>query len=88
MTALATAPPARANRTAAVIPAAPAGSRKSWRRMVTAVDPDRRDAYALSGPWLDADAAYALTVGTLIMSCDVYTGHREIATRVIFKFII
>lgn len=64
---------------ATTIPHQPVGARKSWRRIVTAVDPDRRDAYALSGPWLDADAAYALTVGTLIMSCDVYTGHREIA---------
>lgn len=66
-------------RTAIVVPAQPAGARKSWRRMVTAIEPVGTDAFALAGPWLDADIAYDVPDGALILSCDVFDGHREIS---------
>lgn len=63
-------------RVAVVVPAAEQGARKSWRRLVTAVDPNKDSAYALDGPWLEPDRAYEVPSGAVVIACDTFADHR------------
>jgi hypothetical protein len=63
---------------AVVIPEEPAGAVRTWRKLVTRVDPGRSGAYALAGAWLDADKAYELPDLAMVVACDTFPEVREI----------
>jgi hypothetical protein len=66
------------DRHAVVIPEEPAGAVRCWRKLVTAVQPGGRDAYALAGAWLDADKAYELPEGAAVIACDRFPENTEV----------
>ncbi|MET9260309.1 hypothetical protein [Amycolatopsis sp. NPDC004079] len=72
------AAPRSAGRTAVVVPGPAEGASKSWRRMVTSVDPAKGDAFALDGTWLEPGRAFEITVGAVVVACDVFDDHRLI----------
>lgn len=63
---------------AVVIPAEPAGATRSWRRMVTSIDPAKDGAYALQGCWLRPGVAYDMPVGAIVVTCDQVGDRRDI----------
>lgn len=63
---------------AVVVPPAPAGALKSWRKLVTAVRPGAGDTFGIEGPFLDADRAVELPEGALVLGCDVFPQCRTV----------
>jgi hypothetical protein len=63
---------------AAVIPPQPDGAARSWRKLVTAVQPGADSTFGLDGPFLTPDLAYELPEGAAVIACDVYEQRRVI----------
>jgi hypothetical protein len=66
-------------RVQVVVPPARYGATRSWRRLVTGIDPTRAGAYALEGVKLVPGATYLAPAGALAVTCDVLpaTGRDE-----------
>lgn len=62
--------PTAPERTAVVVPGEAPGATRSWRRMVTGVDPSYGSAYGLSGPWLAAGVAHGFPPGAVVIAVD------------------
>lgn len=74
VTAATTAVPASTEGAVAVVtPPDPPQATKSWRRLVTGIDPTQRaGAWQLAGPWLRPGVAYELPAGAVVIACDQY----------------
>ncbi|MEV6421786.1 hypothetical protein [Streptomyces sp. NPDC051662] len=61
-----------------VSPPRPEGAVKSWRRMIKAVDPGQKGAFALDGKFLEPGIAYAVSTGAVVVTVDEYPEHRQV----------
>jgi hypothetical protein len=75
----AAAAPAAGAAVAVIVPADPIGAVKSWRRLVTGIDPEGRPgAWQLQGPWLKPGVAYEFPPGAIVAACDQYPDRWQI----------
>lgn len=76
--------PTPAEITALTVPEEPKRAIKSWRRLVTGIDPAARPgARQLQGPWLTPRRAYALPLGAVVLTCDRFSHEWRVTMAIV-----